>query len=201
MSQSVSLNSRKFVTVNVSMMAILAAVGIALSAFNPFVYLPPILSAIINPFVHFINVIAGVLLGPWYALGTALIVAVIRYATGLGTILAFPGGLCGAFIVGLVREILLKKKPKQVHFAAFTEPLGTVFIGGTIAGFIRILPFWSFWLIFAIASVIGCILGWMMLKVLDRAGLSATFLPAASKVACETPVLNDRPIEEKPAPH
>jgi thiamine-phosphate pyrophosphorylase len=43
------------------------------------------------PFQATINVIAGVLLGPWYALLTAFAISVLRNAAGTGTFLAFPG--------------------------------------------------------------------------------------------------------------
>jgi len=41
------------------------------------------------PFQHMVNIVAGVLIGPWYAALSALIAAMIRNAMGTGTIFAF----------------------------------------------------------------------------------------------------------------
>ncbi len=200
MSQSVSVSPRKMATVKIATCAMLAALGVILSPLNPFLLLPLAPTAIPFPFAHMVNALAGVLLGPLYALISAFIIATFRSSTGFGTILAFPGGMCGALVVGLFQVILKWKKPKHVHYAALTEPIGTIFLGGTISSFIRILPFWYLWGSFAISSIPGCILGWIILKILNRTGVSATFLPATSKVSCETPEPMDRPAEEKTAP-
>ena len=123
-----------------------------------------------------INVISGVLLGPWYAMLTALIIAICRYSLGIGTILAFPGGISGALVVGLMRELILRINPKKVHFAAFFEPIGTVFIGGTLSSFIiTSTPYYTFWWLFAIACIPGTILGWIGLKVMERYGLTNNY--------------------------
>jgi len=58
------------------------------------------------PFQHMVNILAGVLIGPWYAALSALIAAIIRNAMGTGKFLPFHGGFRGAFwwdwcIVGL----------------------------------------------------------------------------------------------------
>lgn len=86
------------------------------------------------PGQHFINVLTGVLLGPLWAALVAAIIGSIRIALGTGTIFAYPGGLPGAIFVGLT--YLLFKRLNLGRFsylAAFAEPVGTVFIGGTIA--------------------------------------------------------------------
>lgn len=157
--------------------AMLTALGVVLSYLNPFGYVV-IFGAKINPFAHFINAIAGVLLGPIYALFVALFIAIIRFSTGIGSILAFPGGMSGALIVGLMREVILRMNPKKVHFAALFEPIGTVFIGGTISSLILIsTPYLVFWWLFALSAIPGCILGYLCLIALDKAGYCAPFLP------------------------
>ena len=77
---------------------ILVAIGVALSPFTSI----PIGIAKINPTQHFVNVIGAILLGPWWAAGIALIVGMLRNALGTGTLLAFPGGMIGAFLAGWV---------------------------------------------------------------------------------------------------
>ncbi|WP_322822783.1 energy coupling factor transporter S component ThiW [Chloroflexus sp.] len=68
---------------------VLIALGVALAPFTSF----PIGIARVNPTQHFINVIAAVLLGPWWATGIAGVIAILRISLGVGTILAFPGGM------------------------------------------------------------------------------------------------------------
>ena len=50
------------------------------------------------PVQHMVNVVAGILLGPWYALGVGFLAALIRNLTGLGSLLAFPGSMVGALL-------------------------------------------------------------------------------------------------------
>ncbi len=211
MSQSIVVPPRKMATVKLATSAILAALGVALSILNPFSYIP-IFGIKINPFAHLINAIAGVLLGPWYALATATSIAIIRFGIGNGSPLAFPGGMSGALVVGLIRNLLIKKYPKfpkNANLAALCEPIGTVFIGATIASPMTFLltqtfptptPIFTMWLLFALPSIVGCSIGWGVLGVLDHAGISATFLPTSTKGACEVPNAKTRPIEERPAP-
>jgi len=166
---------RKQIVLKVSTTAILAAIGVVLSAIIPTAYMV-LYGAKIDIFAHMINVISGVLLGPWYAMLTALIIAICRYSLGIGTILAFPGGISGALVVGLMRELILRINPKKVNFAAFFEPIGTVFIGGTLSSFIiTSTPYYTFWWLFAIACIPGTILGWIGLKVLERYGLTNNY--------------------------
>lgn len=67
---------------------VLIALGVALAPFTSF----PVGIARINPTQHFINVIAAVLLGPWWATGIAGVIAVLRISMGVGTVLAFQVG-------------------------------------------------------------------------------------------------------------
>ena len=53
------------------------------------------------PVQHLINIIASVFLGPFYGVIMAFITSLLRLATGMGTLLAFPGSMCGALIGGL----------------------------------------------------------------------------------------------------
>ncbi|GAI72340.1 unnamed protein product, partial [marine sediment metagenome] len=66
-----------------------------------------------------------------------------------------------------------------VEYAAFTEPIGTVFIGGTIGEII--IPIYGafslgglllYWWLFFWSSLIGCIIGFITLKILKRSGYS-----------------------------
>lgn len=152
-------------TIKISLSAIYISLGVVLSYINPFKDIL-ILGAKINPFAHFINVIAGVTLGPVYAVFIALIIATIRFSLGWGTILAFPGGMSGALVVGVLAKYIKKLNPKYKIFMAFTEPLGTVFIGGTISAFIIQVPIFGLWFLFALSSIVGAILGFAILLLL-----------------------------------
>ena len=112
--------------------AIFIALGFILSYLNPFAYFS-IFGTKINPFAHIINAITGVLIGLIFSCITALGIAVLRFSFLIGSIHAFHGGISGALIVGLVAHFLKKKTPTHANYAALFEPLGTVFIGGTIA--------------------------------------------------------------------
>jgi energy coupling factor transporter S component ThiW len=154
---------------------IFIAVGLVLSYLNPFAYFA-IFGTKINPFAHFINAITGVLIGLTFSCIVALGIAILRFSLGLGTIHAFHGGISGAVVVGLTAYYLRKKSPKNVELAALTEPIGTVCIGGTIAYFLvpiggleGILIYWG---LFAASSIPGCIAGYLILKVLRRAGIN-----------------------------
>ncbi len=130
------------------------------------------------PWQHMTNAICGVLLGPWWGVGTAFIISLIRNMLGLGTIYAFPGSIPGALLVGLT-ALLLKKGKVPVEYAALAEPIGTSVIGFLIA-FYLFTPFmghyerWAvalttMWVGWLASSLIGTVIGFAALKVLKRA--------------------------------
>lgn len=122
----------------------------------------------IFPLQHTINAIAGVLIGPW-AVISALIAAIVRFSTGMGTIYAFPGSPFGALVVAVIFKVTKK------DFSALFEPLGTVFIGGTLSGLLM-APFisanaptvWFFWTAFAASCIPGAVLGYFILKMVRK---------------------------------
>ena len=83
-------------TRNIARAVILVAIAVALSP----IFIPVGISKCF-PAQHMINVIAAVMLGPVYAVAIAAAAAIIRNILGLGTLLAFPGGMIGAFLAGL----------------------------------------------------------------------------------------------------
>lgn len=159
--------------------AVFVGVGLVLSYFNPFAYFL-IFETKINPFVHLINSLMGVLIGLTFACVTATCIAILRFLLGIGTIHAFHGGISGAVIVGISSYILRKKFPKYTNYASLLEPIGTVFIGGSIADIIAAIlygvPIFEFilfwWVLFALSCIPGAILGFLMLKVLKKAGIT-----------------------------
>jgi len=165
-------------TKKVAAAAIFSAVGLFLSFINPFAYFY-IYGTKINPFAHFINAITGVLIGIIFSIITATTIAILRYSIGIGSIHAFWGGISGAIVVGLVAYILRKKQPKYVEFAALAEPIGTVFIGGTIGYLVQpiitdplIIGLATYWWLFFIPSIIGSIMGFLILLLLKKARIT-----------------------------
>ena len=154
----------RITTIKISLSAIYIALGVVLSYFNPFKDIV-IFGAKINPFAHMINAIAGVTLGPVYAILIAIVIATIRFSLGWGTILAFPGGITGAIVVSIAAKLL---KDKFKVYAAFTEPIGTVFIGGTISAFLINTSVLSMWFIFFLSSIVGAVIGYLLIIALAK---------------------------------
>jgi energy coupling factor transporter S component ThiW len=88
---------------------ILVAVAVALSPF----FIPVGISKCF-PAQHMVNVLGAVMLGPGYAVAIATIAAIIRNILGLGTLLAFPGGMIGALLAGLAYKV-----SKNIYVAGF----------------------------------------------------------------------------------
>jgi energy coupling factor transporter S component ThiW len=164
--------NRIYITKRAATAAIFIAVGVVLSLFNPFAFIEILGGPKVFPMAHFINGITGVLIGVSFACTTSLGIAIFRYPVGVGSIHAFHGGIAGALVVGIVARILQKRKPKYVEYAALTDPLGTVFIAATIANIITPINLFYWWGLFAASSIPGCILGFIMLKILKHQGLS-----------------------------
>ena len=115
------------------------------------------------PFQHTINVLAGALLGPWWAGGVAFVTSLLRNMTGTGTLFAFPGSIPGAILAG----VAFRLAPHPL--SALAEPLGTGPIGATFSAFLlgpamgRSVGFFSLQSAFLISSIPGALLGMGML--------------------------------------
>lgn len=158
-------------TRKVAQAVILAAIAVALSPiFIPLGFIK------LFPAQHMINVIAGVLLGPWYAVGVATAAAIIRNLLGVGTPLAFPGGMIGAFLAGWAYILF-----RRAYAAVVGEVIGTGLLGALV----------SVWLVapmimkktmaasimigaFAASSLAGALLGVLALQLLRKAGIWRT---------------------------
>lgn len=81
-----------------TMMAVLVAIGTIGSQLLWF----PAGVARAYPVQHAINVIAGIMLGPGPAVIVALMISLLRNLLGLGTLVAFPGAMIGAFAAGVL---------------------------------------------------------------------------------------------------
>jgi energy-coupling factor transport system ATP-binding protein len=147
---------------------ILVAIGVAVSPFTSI----PIGIAKINPTQHFVNVVAAVLLGPWWAAGVALVTGILRNALGAGTLLAFPGGMIGAFLAGLAYRYT-----RSIYAGALGEIIGTGFLGA-VASVLIVAPVFmgktmalgALIIAFSGSTILGSLIGLFALKLLERAG-------------------------------
>lgn len=88
----------------------------------------PVLGSKCAPVQHLVNIMCAVFLGPWWGVASAFAASLIRNMTGLGTLMAFPGSMCGALLSGL-----LYRYGKKLIFAYVGEVAGTGLIGGMLA--------------------------------------------------------------------
>ena len=110
-------------TKKIAITAMMAAIAVVGSTFSF-----PIFGSKCAPVQHMVNVLCAVFLGPWYGLAAAFVASVIRNLLGLGTLLAFPGSMCGALLSGL-----LYRKFQTLPAAYLGEVFGTAVIGGIMA--------------------------------------------------------------------
>ena len=168
-------SSRQIITTKVTLSSFFIALGFVLSLVSF-----PIGPTRIFPFQHMINVIVAIMLGPFYAAAIALGIGTLRVAAGTGTLFAYPGGMPGGFVVGMIYWYLWHHDE-----CALTEPLGTA-VGGilsalAVAPFIGARPLPSIfglttqWEIFVIAfwfaSIPGSIMGYVVVKALRKIGV------------------------------
>ncbi len=130
--------------IRVATAALFVAIGVALSPFSI-----PVLGAKIFPVQSFINVLGAVFLGPVYTVLTALVISLIRNATGLGTPLAYMGSMIGALLAALAylgvmagaridesRALFPRRMLLAILAAAAGEIIGTGILGALADGVI-----------------------------------------------------------------
>lgn len=153
------ISTRKMVTA--AMLACLAFV------LNTFVYFPAM-----APFQHFVNVIAEVILGPWYACAAAFVCGILRMMSGR-TIQAVVGAIFGPIIGGL-----LYRKFHNVWAAVVGEVIGTGIVGALAAYPLMVLFYdleevaWYYYVPFYTPSaVVGALMGMAVILTLKHSGL------------------------------
>ena len=170
MSQEVEIKKKVTTeTRKVAYAVVLVAVGVALAPYTSF----PIGIAKVNPTQHFVNVLAAVLLGPWWAVVAAAVIAVLRNVLGVGTLLAFPGGMIGAFLAGL-----LYRQTRKVVAGAAGEIVGTGLIAPVVSAFLvapflmgKMIPLFALVPSFLASTIAGAALGVLALNLLQRADI------------------------------
>jgi len=124
------------------------------------------------PVQSLINVLAGVLLGPFYSVSMAFCTSFIRVMLGTGSLLAFPGSMIGAFLCGV-----LYKYTKRLELAFLGEMIGTGIIGALLASVVAALflsnkaaPL-GFVIPFGLSSLAGAAISLIFIRILKKTGI------------------------------
>ena len=88
----------------------------------------PVAGSKCAPVQHMVNVLAAILLGPWWSVGIAFCASLLRNLMGIGSLMAFPGSMVGAFCYGMVYAGF-----KNVPFTCLAEAAGTGILGALAA--------------------------------------------------------------------
>jgi len=146
---------------------ILVAMGVVCSAF----YIP-IGVAKCFPIQSLINVLAGIILGPIYAVSMAFVTSLIRLLIGTGSLLAFPGSMFGALLCGIAY-----KYTKNTIMAFIGEVIGTGIIGAIFAYPVAILflskkvVLFGFVIPFGLSSLGGAAISLVFIEAIRKTGV------------------------------
>lgn len=133
----------------------------------------PVAGSKCAPVQHMVNIIAAVLLGPWWGVGIAFCASLLRNLLGIGSLMAFPGSMVGALCCGMMYAAC-----KNVSLTCVAEAFGTGILGALAAYpvakilmgmeptglFVYVVPF-------LVSTVAGSILAFMLVTVLKRSGV------------------------------
>ena len=156
-------------TKKLALAGVLCAVAVAGSLFSF-----PVFGSKCAPVQHMVNVLCAVLLGPWYGLGAAFVASLLRNLLGIGSLMAFPGSMCGALLCGIVYHKTRKLLPTLIG-----EVFGTGIIGGLLAWPVAILlmgqaagevAFYAYVVPFLVSTVGGSIIAGVILYALQKNG-------------------------------
>ena len=134
----------------------------------------PVLGSKCAPVQHLVNILCAVLLGPWYGVVSAFVESFLRNILGLGSLMAFPGSMCGALLCGLAYRKTRKLLPTLVG-----EVLGTGIIGGLLAYPVAVwlmgvpaasVTFYAYIVPFLISTVAGAVLAGVIVFALEKNG-------------------------------
>lgn len=152
-------------TRKLAMAGVLIAVAVAGSLLSV-----PVAGSKCAPVQHMVNIFAAVLLGPWWGLGMAFCSSLLRNLLGIGSLLAFPGSMVGAFCCGLAFRLT-----KRLDLTCLAEAFGTGILGGLAAYPVADLlmglepaGFTIYMIPFFISTAAGSLLAFAMLKIMEK---------------------------------
>lgn len=146
---------------------VLIAVGVVCSPF----YIPLGIAKCF-PIQHFINVLAGVLLGPFYSVSMAFCTSLIRVMLGTGSLLAFPGSMVGALLSGVLYQYT-----KKTIFAFAGEVVGTGILGSVIAAWMATsllsakIAVFGLVVPFGVSTLVGAAISLLFIRVFKKTGI------------------------------
>jgi len=135
----------------------------------------PVFGSKCTPVQHMVNILCAVLLGPWYGVGVAFCASLLRNLLGLGSLMAFPGSMFGAFFCGIAFW-----KTGNIPVTLVSEVLGTAILGGLCAYPIAILfmgvkageiAFYAYIIPFLVSTVGGAVISAVLLGALKNTGM------------------------------
>ena len=134
----------------------------------------PVFGSQCAPVQHMVNVICAVCLGPWYGVVVAFAASVLRNLLGLGSLLAFPGSMCGALLCGLVFW-----KTRNLPATLVGEVFGTGIIGGLLSYPIAVafmgvvagsIGYTAYVVPFLVSTVGGSVIAGVLVAALKKSG-------------------------------
>lgn len=134
----------------------------------------PVLGSKCAPVQHMVNILCAVLLGPWYGVAAAFVASFLRNLLDIGSLMAFPGSMCGALLCGVAF-----RKTKKLTVTLCAEVFGTGILGGLLAYPIAVLfmgqpagqiAFYAYIVPFLISTVVGSLLAGMLVVALQKSG-------------------------------
>lgn len=135
----------------------------------------PVFGSKCSPMQHMVNILCSILLGPGYSLLAAFVAALIRNMLGIGSLMAFPGSMFGAFVCGIVYF-----KTKSIFGTLIGEVFGTAILGGLCAYPVAIflmgqsaagLAFYAYIIPFLISTAAGAIISGILLYKLKKSNI------------------------------
>ena len=160
-------------TKKLAVAGVLCAVAVVGSLFSF-----PVLGSKCAPVQHMVNILCAVFLGPWYGLGVAFTASLLRNVLQIGSLMAFPGSMCGALLCGLVY-----RKTRNLPATLAGEVFGTGILGGLLAYPVAMLfmdvnaaaiAFYAYVIPFLISTVGGSILAGVLVYALQKTGALAS---------------------------
>lgn len=128
------------------------------------------------PVQHLINVLAGVLLGPFYSVSMAFCTSFIRIILGTGSLLAFPGSMAGALLCGI-----MYKYTNKMVLAFLGEVIGTGIIGAVIAAGMTVLflngnmALFGLVVPFGVSTLVGAGISLVFIRIMKKNGMIQYF--------------------------
>ncbi len=168
-------------TKKLAIAAMLVAIGVIGGAWSI-----PVGASKCAPVQHMINILAATVLGPAYGVIMAFVISVFRNIMGTGTLLAFPGSMCGALLAGLLFKAFSrisipgidKALGKGTAGAIIGELFGTAVIGGMCAYPVAMLlmnnseaALFTYVLPFLVSTLGGTIIGTVLYIALRKTGV------------------------------